>query len=292
MSNKKRLAAQLMAASSAIFRCPVCSAAMELQHVKSLECINRHTFDLSKVGYVNLFTHSPKVKYEKQMFEARHLLCQAGLFAPMNQVISDYMIHELVDTDQVIKLLDAGCGEGSHLFHLKKYVERKTASRLLGVGIDLAKEGVYIAAREYPNLIWCVADIANCPFRDRQFHFIMNILSPANYAEFQRVLMNGGTMIKVVPGKQHLQEIREYFYGQTARKAYTNDRTIQRFQDDFRITAIERVTYKAAIAQEWMAAVIQMTPLSWGIAAEKQQQALRMEVNEITMDLTILFGKK
>lgn len=292
MSNKKRLAAQLMAASSAIFRCPVCSAAMELQHVKSLECINRHTFDLSKVGYVNLFTHSPKVKYEKQMFEARHLLCQAGLFAPMNQVISDYMIHELVDTDQVIKLLDAGCGEGSHLFHLKKYVERKTASRLLGVGIDLAKEGVYIAAREYPNLIWCVADIANCPFRDRQFHCIMNILSPANYAEFQRVLMNGGTMIKVVPGKQHLQEIREYFYGQTARKAYTNDRTIQRFQDDFRITAIERVTYKAAIAQEWMAAVIQMTPLSWGIAAEKQQQALRMEVNEITMDLTILFGKK
>ncbi|ANB57524.1 methyltransferase domain protein [Anoxybacillus sp. B7M1] len=292
MSNKKRLAAQLMAASSAIFRCPVCSAAMELQHVKSLECINRHTFDLSKVGYVNLFTHSPKVKYEKQMFEARRLLCQAGLFAPMNQVIGDYMIHELVDTDQVIKLLDAGCGEGSHLFHLKKYVERKTASRLLGVGIDLAKEGVYIAAREYPNLIWCVADIANCPFRDRQFHFIMNILSPANYAEFQRVLMNGGTMIKVVPGKQHLQEIREYFYGQTARKAYTNDRTIQRFQDDFRITAIERVTYKAAIAQEWMAAVIQMTPLSWGIAAEKQQQALRMEVNEITMDLTILFGKK
>jgi 23S rRNA (guanine745-N1)-methyltransferase len=35
-----------------------------------------------------------------------------------------------------------------------------------------------------------------------------------------------------------------------------------------------------------------MTPLSWGITEERLQKVQEMNLKEITIDLTILFGKK
>ncbi|MGI6084996.1 MAG: putative RNA methyltransferase [Acetivibrionales bacterium] len=52
-----------------IFRCPVCGNKMFLDDFKSLICFNKHCFDISKRGYVNLLLKSSKCKYDKELFE-------------------------------------------------------------------------------------------------------------------------------------------------------------------------------------------------------------------------------
>ncbi|WP_415783032.1 hypothetical protein [Brevibacillus invocatus] len=51
--------------------------------------------------------------------------------------------------------------------------------------MDISKEGIRIAARSTSD-IWCVGDLAHCPFKDQSFHVILNLLSPSNYSDYRR----------------------------------------------------------------------------------------------------------
>ena len=55
-------------------------------------------------------------------------------------------------------LLDAGCGEGTHLHAVLSQL--RTGS--VGIGIDLAKEGITAASKAYSGIIWSVADLLPC----------------------------------------------------------------------------------------------------------------------------------
>jgi len=45
-----------------------------------------------------------------------------------------------------------------------------------------------MAYKNYQNPIWLVGDLANILLTSQSCHVILNILSPANYMEFKRVL--------------------------------------------------------------------------------------------------------
>ena len=61
-----------------------------------------------------------------------------------------------------------------------------------------------------------IANLSNLPFRDNSVSCILNILTPANYTEFFRVLGKDGYLIKVIPNAEYLKEIRSI----TAAKEY------------------------------------------------------------------------
>ena len=107
--------------------------------------------------------------------------------------------------NNLLKMMDAGCGEGYHLARIKEKVALNSPYNVVAVGLDISKEAVIMAAKEYKDNIWCVADLANCPFADGQFHIILNILSPLTYLEFQRLLAHEGLVIKVIPNSNYLQ---------------------------------------------------------------------------------------
>jgi 23S rRNA (guanine745-N1)-methyltransferase len=113
----------------------------------------------------------------------------------------------------------------------------------LAIGVDISKEGINSAAMDYPNAIWCVSDIANCPFANNQFNFILNILSPANYSEFQRMISDDGMVIKVIPESDYLKELRDILYEGTNKQDYSNDNTLDVFRGNFVLTDVERVRY-------------------------------------------------
>ena len=73
--------------------------------------------------------------------------------------------------------------------------------------------------------------MANCPFQDEQFDVILNILSPANYAEFTRLLKPGGLFVKVVPESGYLKELRDVFYDEPERTQETNP--VERIAEHF-----------------------------------------------------------
>ena len=68
-------------------------------------------------------------------------------------------------------------GKGQHLHAILSQLLAES----VGIGIDLAKEGITAASKAYPGIIWSVADLAAMPFADGQIDTIINILSPANY---------------------------------------------------------------------------------------------------------------
>lgn len=289
--SKKRISADVIVQYQEIFRCPVCFGQMQVVNLQSLICINQHCFDVSKQGYVNLLTRASKTKYDKRMFESRRMICRSGFFEPLNAIISDKIINQL-RTNERTKVLDAGCGEGSQLTSIQERILQNATSSLLAVGIDISKEGIHSAAAEYSNAIWCVADIANCPFANHQFNFILNVLSPANYSEFQRMIADDGMIIKVIPERDYLKELRDIFYEGSQKQGYSNENTLDHFNENFKITDVENVRYQVALDDSLIEPLLRMTPLSWGTTEERLQKIHEMNLQHITMDLTILFGKK
>ena len=240
--SNKMISAAVIARFQEIFRCPVCSGQMQMINLQSLICSNRHCFDIAKQGYVNLLSLAKKTKYDKEMFEYRRMINRSGFFDPLNAVISDKIINQL-RTNEPTSILDAGCGEGSHLTKIQEKLFRKTTNSLMAVGIDISKEGISSAAAEYSNAIWCVADIANCPFANHRFNFILNILSPANYSEFQRLIADDGMVIKVIPERDYLKELRDIFYKGSEKQVNSNEITLDHFNEHFEVTDVESVRY-------------------------------------------------
>jgi 23S rRNA (guanine745-N1)-methyltransferase len=288
VSKNNMINAHLIMEHESIFRCPICSSPMKMVDRKSLLCSNNHCFDLSKQGYLNLFPHAFHTKYDKHMFDSRRVICQSGFFEPLRAKMSEKMMRV---KGERINILDAGCGEGSHLASLSGTIGRNTGADVLGVGVDLSKEGIYFASKEYPKMIWCVADLAKCPFARNQFNIILNILSPSNYAEFRRMIKDEGMVIKVIPGWDYLQELRAVFYEQTKKQSYSNNQTLDRFRGHFELIDMERVQYRFSLDYTLIKPLIQMTPLSWGTTEERLEKVIAMNLSEVTVDLTILLGK-
>lgn len=239
-----------------------------------------------------MLSRAHKTKYNKRMFESRKIIFNSGIFEQLTEKISQKIIEQIKFKNQQIKILDAGCGEGSHLSAIKKRLFQKTSNDLLGAGVDISKEGIAMASKEYPNNLWCVADIAKFPFDGKQFDFILNILSPSNYSEFQRILSDDGIIIKVIPESNHLQELRQIFYEGTDRQVYTNYNTVELFNNNLEIMDIQRVQYRAAVDNTLIEHWVYMTPLSWRTTEKHLQKVIRMSLKSITIDLTILYGKK
>lgn len=292
---KKQMSIRLLTEYEAIMACPICSGpiqVMQTANTGSLRCSRGHCFDIAKQGYVNLLPHPPRGAYGKSMFEARRRVSASGFFEPLLERIGGRISRELVSCTEPPHLLDAGCGEGSALARIMHQVEERTAVTLLGAGVDISKEAIRIAARESSRAIWCVADLARCPFAARTFGYILNLLSPSNYSEFRRLLADDGMITKVIPGSAYLRELREVLYRQTDRQHYDNERTAALFLRHFHLLGTESVQYRLPAAPAFLEDVIRMTPLTWGAPEERIRQALRMENAEITADFTILYGKK
>src|SRR5699024_9854316 len=131
-----------------------------------------------------------------------------------------------------LMIADLGCGEGSHL---QSILENLSDNNIVGVGLDISKEGILMAAKKYANPIWLVGDLAKPPFADHSFHVILNILSPANYNEFKRILAPDGLAIKVVPRSHYLQELRDALFVNDENNDYQNDHTVSLFKENFEL---------------------------------------------------------
>lgn len=283
--SKKMITAQVIKKNEHIFSCPICANQMVLVENARLVCKENHSFDLSKQGYVFLAPGAHGTKYDKFLFTARKRIIDSGFFNPLLDCVTKE-IGKHLGSQPESRILDAGCGEGTHLNKilsaLKGYVT--------GVGIDLAKEGIIAAAKEHPGNVWAVGDLANCPFQSEQFDVIVNILSPANYAEFTRLLKPKGLFVKVVPGNNYLKELRAVFYDEEKKQSETDP--VERFSEHFELVKTEKIVYEFPLDEDLLQSLIQMTPLTWGASSEKVNEALRENISTITVDFNVIMGYK
>ena len=272
--SKRAAGAALMNDHIGLFACPICQTQMVVREQGSLCCEGNHTFDIAKQGYVNMMTHAASSKYSKELFESRSAIIASGLYDRLEATIAEKLVG-------VKTVLDTGCGEGSHLARIMAQIEG-----VIGIGIDIAKEGILTAARQYPEQIWCVGDLAKSPYAEGSFDAILNILSPANYEEFKRLLAPGGCVVKVVPQSGYLKELRTQLYADSEKETYSNAQTVERFKEIFAHTTVERLTYTMPITSEQIPALLTMTPMGWHKAEDRE-----LKLSTITIDLDISVGR-
>ena len=268
--------------TATFFACPFCQQALFLSE-NSLKCKNKHSFDLAKLGYVNL---DPQVKqskaYDKSNFQNRQLILEAGFYQP----ILKKLLEILSSLPQHDNLLDIGCGEGYYARNLQAQLPAKHI-----YAFDLSKESIQLAAKSDHSLTvnWFVGDLAHIPIQDASMDMILDIFSPANYQEFQRVLQKNGLLIKVIPNSQHLQEIRGIVADKLTNTNYSNHNILDHFKESFTIIDSYDVVSTFSLKENEKMALLKMTPLLFNMDIEKIDWS---SLHEITIAAKILVGQE
>ena len=268
-------------ASATAFACPICQENLTLVET-SFKCCNRHSFDLAKFGYINL---EPQIKqsanYDKENFQNRQQILEAGFYQAILEAVSDL----LSNSKNAKTILDIGCGEG---FYSRKLQERHPDKTFYA--FDISKDSVQIAAKSEPNwaVNWFVGDLARLPIKDASMDILLDIFSPANYGEFRRVLSKDGILIKVIPTKNHLKEIRQKVQDQLTNKDYSNQDIKNHFQEHFTILSSQTASLTKPITTEQLQSLLSMTPLLFHIDQTKIDWS---QLTEITIEAEILVGK-
>lgn len=284
--SKKEASVATVQAHITKFQCPICHQPLHIAN-NSLCCEQRHTFDFAKQGYVNFVTNRNEALYTRELFASRHKMIEdSQMYDTLHQTMAQ-LIAQYSTSNKTLLTLDAGCGEGTHLQKIMAY----STAQMVGVGIDIAKEGVKMAAANYGEPIWLVADLANTPLQTASTDVIINILSPSNYKEFERIAAPQGIILKVVPNAHYLQQLRTAFMTNDDKKSYSNADTIALFEKHYTMLAEVPVTYDVALNQQALRALIAMTPLTQKADAEAVEKFIAAQDQRIiTIDLTILVG--
>lgn len=263
------------------FACPICQEALDLVQ-QSLACPNRHSFDLSKFGYVNL---APQVKaskdYDKENFQNRQLVLENGFYDHILNTLSEC----LPPLAHPVNILDIGCGEG---YYSRSLQERHPDHSFYA--FDLSKESIQLAAKSDQEwkVKWFVGDLAHLPLLDQSMDLLLDIFSPANYQEFKRVLAPDGRLIKVIPTATHLQEIRQKVKDHLDQVDYSNEQIIQHFSDHFTIENTIHCQERFELTPALREALLSMTPLLFHV---DPAQIDWTDLTQVTISATILIGR-
>lgn len=205
------------------FTCPLDGAWMQVSGDGAV-CPSGHRFDRAREGYLNLLPVQGKASRDpgddKAMVDARRRFLAAGYYAPIVQAVHAYVRERMADAAAsaaapatVLRVLDAGCGEGDCLARIAAaaHADPPDASLALA-GIDISKWAVRAAARRSPDIAWAVASNRRLPFRANSFDVVLCLFGFPVWAEFARVLAAGGEVLVVDPAPDHLRELRELIY--------------------------------------------------------------------------------
>jgi 23S rRNA (guanine745-N1)-methyltransferase len=266
-------------------RCPICHTALGAAGTMSLVCGSGHCFDAAKKGYVNFAGGVGQgALYGRELFLHRRRVLEGGFY--------DGLLKEIREAVQAhagggeLRMIDAGCGEG---YYLRRLAADEALQNSRTFGCDLSREGIAMAAGACRDACFLVADIANLPIQDKSMDVVLDILSPANYAEFKRVLQSDGIVIKIVPGRDYLRELREALGESIKGAKEPGALAAAHMAAQLNIVTRKKITYACATNAAQMEDFAQMTPMTQHADTEK---AAWRGITSVTIDLTILVGQK
>ena len=265
------------------FRCPYCYEAMVSAENRSVVCEKGHRFNISKKGTLHLMKQNANTDYDATLFQHRYELAQSGFFEPLLEELLPYL-----SAGEEKFIVDIGCGEGSHVSWLSKFVQAPLC------GMDIAKEGIHQASVHFGNqALFFLGDLANLPFADESCGTLLNILTPSNYQEFMRVLAPGGTLVKVIPGNDYLAELRQQLYRSNPEKqTYSNADILERLQSECPQVTFEEVRYTVNLTDATYRHLLEMTPLYWGATPEDKAYSNEHPLATVTVHYILAVVKK
>lgn len=201
-----------------VFRCPVCFEPLN-KGEKQYYCVNGHSFDIARKGYVNLLLPkhigSGNPGDTKEMLMSRRQFLDKGFYEAFSDNINSVVINEInTSSENNIKILDAGCGEGYYIWRLKNKLNNPALNKDIDFyGIDVSKPAIHYASRRDKEIYFAVGSNYHIPLLDDSIDITICVFSPRDEKEFHRVIKPSGKLIVAAPGPYHLYSLRKEIYG-------------------------------------------------------------------------------
>ncbi|GCF10747.1 putative RNA methyltransferase [Dictyobacter arantiisoli] len=271
--------------------CPICQLPLEEQS-GTLRCERSHSFDLAREGYVNVL-RKKVLGDTKEMLQARRAFFDKGYYQPVSDALNALLIAHLPQRRTTpIHLLDAGCGEGYYSGRLYEQLYA-TGEQVINLGIDISKDAVRMAAKRYPASFFLAADLKEAlPVRDSILDCMLNIFAPRNIPEYARVLIPDGLFLVVIPGPNHIQQLREELHLLQIEEN-KQQHVIEQCGTHFDLIDTHPLTYDLALQHSEIVQIVTMTPNFWHLTDEQRALMAAMTALTITVDVIyLLFRRK
>ncbi len=254
-----------------VLRCPTCGQPLH-RLGDNLTCPGGHLLNVHKKGCVNVLRSPVDSCYDTALFQARRRVFDAGCYTPVVDAVD-----ELLPAGPH-RLLDAGCGDG---WYINALLARHSAWR--GAGVDISRDAIFQATEQAAPAMWCVADLRRLPFADGAFTAVLDVLTPASYEEFRRVLAPEGVLVKVYPGRDYLRELR----AARGMPPYQEGQVDEYLREKARVLRQRRVTAACPVDEVLWRDFVWMTPLNQDLSAEEKDLLAEKSARQVTIDLHV-----
>lgn len=258
-----------------MFICPICKEKL-IKSGKSLVCENNHCFDYAKQGYINLLPVQQKKSLHpgdsKEMLIARRNFLSGGFYEPLMQKISDCI--EKFAKEKTM-LVDIGCGEGYYTTSIREKLGFDTV-----VGTDIAKDAVRMCCSRSKEIDWIVATASHLPVADSCADVVTAVFSLLVPEEYHRVLKDGGIIVEVSAGNNHLIELKRLIYDDV----FVQNKKQQDVESLFKTVYEDEVVFSISPDDENLKNLLAMTPHINRIKEEKKRNLCSSEIPELTVD--------
>ena len=223
-----------------ILTCPVCGGPL-IREGKSLVCtggVKKHTYDVSREGYVNLLPpgkgKNSRTGDEAAMIRARSVFLGSGAYDRLSDEVAR-LIAENTEEDSIV-VVDSGCGEGYHTCRFSKELG-KLGKNVLCAAFDASKHGAAAGAKHSVKLnmapasgvgesfdgdaqaLFMTGNIFSLPIKDSSADAVVSMFAPIAWEENRRILKPGGILVVAASGIDHLEEMRKVIYDNVIKKA-------------------------------------------------------------------------
>ena len=266
--------------------CPICSCSFSLME-NALKCENRHSFDISSSGYVNLLKpgkmNNAKAGDSKEMIQARTAFLNTDSYLPIKEFVCN-ICSELNSS----VIIDAGCGQGYYTEGVAKSISNSKV-----IGFDMSKYGCEAGAKSAKrnninNVLYSVSSIFEMPVSSECADTIINMFAPVADKEFFRVLKHGGYLIVASSGEKHLNGLKSVLYDET----YDNEVKISEYQG-FNLIQVKNLTYDCNIyGKEAIYNLFSMTPYFHRTSPSDKKKLDEVDEIKTTIDVNFSIYKK
>ena len=267
LSKRDRL--HLAAERLDMLACPACGKPMK-RAGEDYACAAGHRVNTNRKGCLNVLSTRTETFYDAELFAARRRVFAYGCYDPVAEAI-DALLPEGQH-----RLLDAGCGDG---WYLNALLTRHPD--WMGAGVDISRDAIFQATDQPCAALWCVADLKRLPFKDGAFTAVLDVLTPAGYEEFRRVLAPGGVLVKVYPGGGYLKELR----AARGMPPYEEGQVDSYLRSRAEVVAERHVLHTCTVDPALWRDFVWMTPLNQDLSPEEKEALAARPGREVTIDL-------
>lgn len=251
-------------------------------------CPAGHSFDVAAQGYAHLLPVQNKRSRDpgdsKEMVAARRRFLESCAYQPIAAAVNQAALSDLPPT-RTVSCLDAGCGEGYYLRQLAESASKNDKQQSLALlGLDISKWAVLSAAKQDKRSAWVVGSNANLPVLPGRLDRVLCMFGFPVYAEFARVLREGGLLLQVDAGPDHLRELREIIY-----PALKEERAAATMSPEgFTFDSTASIRYPLdLVGQAQIADLLAMTPHLYRASAAGRAKAAALTGITVTVDVRL-----